>query len=197
MCQFPAARAVMIGSGAMEAIMEKTLKFYGGVNLNSLENIVKCSLCKKKFNRTPEWGWWYRNNIVCSYHCMREMEKADPGSFYNMKKEARHLGMPDVPRNNAHMSDQESKEIYLAWKDGAGIEDLAAMFRRSRYGIKKALEGQGAVLPPAKAVRRVTTGECREMRRLRDQGLTYKEIGKRLSLNKSTVQRNLAAWADK
>ena len=40
-----------------------------------LDMIAKCKRCKKEFNRTIEWQWFFKDKICCSYHCMRAFEK--------------------------------------------------------------------------------------------------------------------------
>lgn len=37
-----------------------------------------CPICGKRFCYTSEWAWNYREMMVCSYKCMRTMEKSDP-----------------------------------------------------------------------------------------------------------------------
>ena len=38
----------------------------------------RCAFCKKRFSGNARvWGYWYGSDIVCSYSCMRAMERAD------------------------------------------------------------------------------------------------------------------------
>ena len=37
--------------------------------------IVTCPVCKTKFEPTEDWGYAFGKRDVCSYHCMRSLER--------------------------------------------------------------------------------------------------------------------------
>lgn len=49
---------------------------------------MKCAKCGKKFLKTAlGWGYAYDGKYVCSYKCMRQMEKEDTSMTEQEKKE--------------------------------------------------------------------------------------------------------------
>lgn len=153
--------------------------------------VVKCAKCKKIFVRTPEWAWWYRDSIVCSYHCMRTMEREDPHSRINM--EARNVTpkTSGLARNMRRITEEEANGIMQDYRAGLNFTLIAEKYDRSPSTIS-ALVRQGGYKPPAQKAtlhKPLDDDGRKEIRRLYKRGLNAWDISKQLDLNPTTVYR--------
>ena len=90
-------------------------------SMNDIE--VKCRSCGKLFNKTPEWGWWYKSKIMCSYHCMRDMERLEDQKRPKRSQEyiASEMGKPFREPMTAKKRAQILREV----RSGKSYEKIA------------------------------------------------------------------------
>ena len=91
-------------------------------SMNDIE--VKCRSCRKLFNRTPQWGWWYKSHIVCSYHCMRDLERLEEQKQKKRPEAyiASEMGKPLRER----MPEKKRAQILKEVRSGKSYEKIAA-----------------------------------------------------------------------
>lgn len=161
---------------------------YGGYTLAGLSTNTECACCKKVFGRTPEWYWKYSGKYVCSYHCMRALEKADPKSVYNMKifyKNYEQLDQLADKKNTTPLMEMEKLKILEEFRAGATVAELERRFRRSTKTIGRVIAEAGEKVRSLK----MTEEDKARIRELRAQGLTSYQIAEAMGIAQSTALR--------
>ena len=93
------------------------------------------------------------------------------------------------PSRWRNMSTDEWRAMVTRYQGGSTAKEVAARFEVSESALLTRLQALGVVRPNAK----VTRAQVAEMAALREQGLTYREIGERYGITRRAVSTRLDA----
>lgn len=157
---------------------------------------LRCPVCKKMFLQyTPDWYWKHNELVLCSYHCMRVLEKEEAAedaikgqTTRNARrgpKRERVLEPVDIPSGRMTSQERESlivkmREHHYNYKSiskavGYGVHSVKLVLRK--YGIKASNE--------------ITEEEVDGYRRLRAAGMSIENIARRYKRAYASVRMHL------
>ena len=149
----------------------------GGFFLHESEMV--CPQCGKKFSvHGEEWGWVYRYHKLCSYSCMKAMQKADKHKLRKIPEEEE--------RKQPMITDKETQIIRLH-KGGMTIPDIAKEMDMGPNEVGRVLKTYGFL----KESKIVTEQEAKAYLELRNCGMTNAEIAERFGVIPNTVRRHI------
>lgn len=164
-------------------MMEKPLSLPKWMFVETLEHIEICPACGKEFNRyTPDWGLKYGSKDVCSYNCMRKMEREDPKSYEYKKIH----GETKTRKDPEPLTDVQISAIKRMYAMGATYETIAKALKRSTGTIASAvkrlgLKQRGSTGLPQEKVDRIKS--------MWQEGINGYQIAKQLNIVTSTVYK--------
>lgn len=158
----------------------------------------KCPVCKKRFIQyTPDWYWRHGDKILCSYKCMRVLEKADNEKSDGKRTYGNAAGRrtnEERVRASEHIDvpggmtpyQREMKVVELRQKHFS-YGAIAKAVGYSEGNIKVILHRHG-ILNPASFVSRE---ELNTYIRQYQNGMSIENIARRHRRAYSTVRRHL------
>lgn len=136
----------------------------------------QCPVCGKRYLitcRFDEWGYGYGKRLMCSYHCMRE---------YQRRKEGYGSTPSAMSAADAKKREREIIDLYTA---GLSRCEVAARVMASPVTVDEVLKRYGVTLAAVKETRNA------EIRRMRDEGMTIRDIADKLCIHEHTVRKAL------
>lgn len=160
------------------------------INENAFR-VVRCASCKKLFYRYQEWGWWYKDKIACSYHCMRDMERKDPNSRINIEARNSAPKTSGLARNMRRLQPEEAAGMMADYNAGMNLTQIAERYDRSVSTVSAVIRQGGYKAPAPKATKHKCLDDDgrREIRRMYHRGVNAWDISRQLDLNPTTVYR--------
>lgn len=151
--------------------------------LETLDKKAVCAKCGKEFNTTPQWYWYYGSKIVCSYKCMRAMERDDPKSMaYQKLHEAERAKKPKPPP----FTQEEYETVREMYEQHATYEEIAEAIHRSTGSIAGIVHKLGCTLRRKEGLNPETV---QAIRNLWAQKMTGYQIAKTLGVSTYTVYK--------
>lgn len=108
--------------------------------IETLEKLEECPVCGKEFNRVQQdWGWKYGSKLVCSYHCMRKLEREDPASYEYKKLN----GDTKTNKQPEPLTDVQISVIRRMYALGATYESIGKAIHRPTGSIASVVRRLG------------------------------------------------------
>ena len=158
---------------------------------------TECPVCKKSFLvYTPDWYWKHRGENVCSYHCMRVLERQEEeetkkrgdrsGAWTIIRAGRDRVTEPvDVPQKPMAPEEREALIIKMR-KHHYSYDAIGKAVGYSPRNVKHVLLKNGVY-----DANRVTEEEIAGYVRLRKAGMSIENIARRYKRSYSTVRANL------
>jgi hypothetical protein len=158
-----------------------------GTNLEYILAEDRCARCKKTFIKTPQWAYWYKNRIACSYHCMRAMERADPNSLLSIRERG---GAPK--RGVEHVTDEEIEQMTQMRQEGITFYEIAKTLGRSESMVRSTLKRYAVAGPAGGSSRRKYSEDLvKRIRSMYELGVLPRDIAAQMGLPVTTVYYHL------
>lgn len=155
---------------------------YGSAALTRVKpKSSRCACCKKRVEHSEDWGYWYGADFCCSYHCMRELRRAEKA-----RAGEDNYTVADKPWLPVNAS--ERAEILRLYNIGVSKNEIRLRMHRSIQTINRILdEAAGKPVRSRYSISQEVKAQIRELKWT--TSLTYKQIGSRFGLSESSAYR--------
>lgn len=140
----------------------------------------RCACCKKWVEHSLPWGYWYGDDFCCSYHCMRELRRAERELMGEDNYQIADRAW--MPVNAA-----ERAEILRLKNNGVSKNEIHLRTHRSIQTINRILSEAGKPPRTRATISQDIKAQIRELKRTTT--LTYRQIGSRFGLSEGTAYR--------
>ena len=148
---------------------------------------ARCPQCGQEYiTHGDDWGYAYKHRRVCSYRCMRALQRADEKE---QERKAQLAEEKPLPRQKAKVVTPDGqRKILEMWAKGAKIGQIAKKTAYSTSLVISVLMEHDVYEQYRDAQKR----DAAEWMILRRQGMSLREIGDRYNVDRTIVRRELA-----